>query len=263
MGRMTDKTLHAPNFLHKNYQRILASVESIITSSDENTSRFISLGADKNNLQTLDNLKFANLSSKLTSAPDCVITYPFLLCASTHANEEKAIIDEWSKHTPENLGLVIAIRHPQRRNEVCKLLDDYDYSYKLHSMHPKNITQNDIYIIDTVGDLIPFINNATLVFMGGSLEPIGGHNVLEPAHFGKCIITGPHYFTFLEIVQDLHACRGIKIVENAEMLIKEVSHLTANPNDMESIGANARKYLLSKQTVLEKYVESTLKILER
>ena len=88
------------------------------------------------------------------------ITYRFLLCASTHADEEEKIIQAWRQHGPEQLGLILAMRHPQRKKEVCKILKENNCLYCLHSQRPANAAKDRIYLIDTIGELLPFMKKS-------------------------------------------------------------------------------------------------------
>jgi len=261
-GRISEKTLHAPSLILKNYKSSLRNVCKIIASSEENATRFLALGANPKVITTLDNLKFASVSTAINATGECPIDYPFLLCASTHQGEEQSIIKQWKALKPENIGLVIAIRHPHRSKEVCKILEDEQLAYQLHSSNPKNFSKNEIYIIDTLGQLMPFMEKAQFVFMGGSLAPIGGHNVVEPAQFSRCIFIGPHHNNFKDIVNDLKKCAGITIVNDANQLINETLKLFNNPEAQIRLGNNAKNYLDSKKHVLKNYQDLVFKLID-
>ena len=261
-GRISEKTLHAPSFILKNYKNTLRKVCKIIASSEENATRFLALGANPEAITTLDNLKFASINTTLNTTDECPIDYPFLLCASTHQGEEQSIIKQWKASKPENIGLVIAIRHPHRSKEVCKILEDEQLTYHLHSSSPNNISKHEIYIIDTLGQLMPFMKKAQFVFMGGSLVPIGGHNVIEPAQFGRCIFIGPYYDDFADIVNDLKTCNGITIINDANQLISETLRLFKDRESQVQLGSNAKNYLNSKKQVLQNYQELVFKLID-
>lgn len=261
-GRISDKTLHAPSLILKNYKKVLGNLCKILASSKENESRFIALGADPNNITTLDNLKFSSINSFSNTANQCLIDYPFLLCASTHEGEEQIIIEQWKAFQPKNIGLVIAVRHPQRSKQVCKILDENKLSYCLHSNNPDNTSKDKIYIIDTLGQLMPFMSKAEFVFMGGSLVPVGGHNIIEPALFSRCILIGPYHDDFKDIVSDLTLHEGIRVVENAEQLFNTIEMLDNNPEKKEQLGLNAKNYLDRKKNVLKIYEDTVLKLLK-
>ena len=259
-GRVGDKTLNAPRFLRNNYRLILQQANKVFASSQQNAQRFEQLGADKDKIEVLDNLKFALPITESTkqSRP---LGFPYLLCASTHANEEQQIIQQWQQR-PRNIGLVIAMRHPQRRDEVCKVLRDANLNYVLHSHKPDSVSTSQVYVIDTLGDLLPFMTHAELVFMGGSLVDIGGHNVLEPARLAKCILIGPHYHDFTQIVSELAKEKGIIVIKNATELVHKSMELMQDKNLRLQLGTNAKNYVATKQGILEKYTRSVNEIIQ-
>ena len=175
--------------------------------------------------------------------------------------KKKLFSESGKKNRPIGLGLVIALRHPDRRKEVCSIIKQSGYTFMLHSEQPSEVSPDDIYVIDTIGDLIPFYQFAEIVFMGGSLVPIGGHNVLEPAEFEKCIITGPHFHSFTDIVKGLLNCNGIIVINDSKELIQEVASLNNNDDLRITIGKNSKQYLTSKTNLLEDYVKAVLKLL--
>lgn len=253
-GRIGDKTLHAPHFLHANYARALACVSKIVASSETNAQRFRSLGADAENITVLDNLKFA-LPGTESSTYTRPLIFPYLLCASTHADEELQIIHQWQQNKPDSLGLVIAIRHPHRAQDVCKQIQNAGLDFVLHSKRPETVQAGHIYVIDTLGELVPFIAHAEIVFMGGSLIPLGGHNVLEPARMSKCILIGPHHQDFTTIVDELVDTNGIVIVKDAADFMKSILKLNSDKTLRTKMGGNAKHYVDSKQKVLDQYVQ--------
>ena len=261
-GRISNKTLHAPSLVLKNYKTALAKTCLIIASSKENATRFAALGAHPNSITTLDNLKFASISTSPNHIDECPLNFPFLLCASTHPGEEQAIIQQWKTSNLAHLGLVIAMRHPQRSKEVCKILDANQLAYLLHSSNPDVVSSHEIYIIDTLGQLMPFMKKAEIVFMGGSLMPIGGHNVVEPAQFSRCILIGPYHDDFKDIVNELTKCHGIVIINDASHLIDETHRLLNNPEQKTQLGNNAKNYIDSKKQVLKDYQNLVFKLID-
>jgi 3-deoxy-D-manno-octulosonic-acid transferase len=254
-GRISDKTLKAPAFMKQNYSRILNLVDHVFASNHTNLDRFISLGADTNKSSVLDNLKFSSTGPNEHHTHNRPIKNNYILCASTHAGEEAQILRAWNNHSFNAIQLVIAIRHPNRKKEVCDQADKLGFDYILHSQNTSN-DSDCIYIIDTIGDLIPFIQHAELVFMGGSLVPnIGGHNVLEAAQFGKSILNGPYYDNFTEIIDEMIQADSIIKVNNAEELMDQAATLLNNKERCEQLGANAKKFLTDKSSVSDEYTK--------
>ena len=252
-GRISDKTLTAPVFMKKNYSRILNHVNHVFASNKTNAERFVELGADDNNVTRLDNLKFSNLGFKEQAASSRPLKQKYILCASTHAGEESLILDAWKNHGFNDIQLVIAIRHPQRKDDVCNEVKNLGFAYTLHSQGSSSDTSH-IYIIDTIGELLPFMEHAEVVFMGGSLIPgIGGHNMLEAAHFGKCIVNGPFYENFTDIVDQMVELDSIIIVENADQLFDQAATLINKPERKIQLGKNARNFLSDKSKVADEY----------
>ena len=259
-GRISTKTLNAPPFLQKNYQRILSHINIIFTSSDENTQRFVQLGAPSDRIQNLDNLKFCLPTTKPAQIVP-PLDFPYLLCASTHADEEKQIITQWQLQKPKNLGLVIAVRHPHRANEVSAEIERAGLNVVRHSAKPTHSKMNDVYLIDTLGELMPFMAHATLVFMGGSLVPVGGHNILEAANVGKCVLVGPNHDNFSQIVKALIQQNGIIIVNNAQELLTRVIELIDDDSRRQQLGKAAQNFALSKQHILTQYMQELEKFI--
>lgn len=260
-GRISEKTLNAPAFLLKNYKKILTHTHSIISSSNENTMRFTALGANIDSITTLDNLKFAQLKLATTGMLSNPLNYTYLLCVSTHEGEEQKILTAWKQHAPNKLGLVIAPRHPQRTNEICQLLKQFNLTYHLHSNKNSDVSIDTIYVIDTLGELMPFIAHAHIVFMGGSLVPVGGHNVIEPAQFKRCILIGQHHDDFKNIVNDLKTRKGIQVIDNAEQLVKLTLSLLDDNEKRIQTGEQAYHYIESKKQVLNAYTDIVQELL--
>ena len=258
-GRISKKTLQAPKFVRKEYAALLNQVKLIIASSEDNAKHFNTLGAK--NIQVLDNLKFATqLKSETTTKNP--LPYKFILCASTHDDEEKQIIQTWLKQSISSHGLVIAPRHPNRVKTICQQFKQLNITYTLHSDNPKDPNIKNVYIIDTLGELAPFMQYAGLIFMGGSLVPIGGHNVLEPASMGKCILIGPHYQNITLIVDALNACKAIVLVENATQLMQTVNTLLNDNQKRITLEKNTATFMQDKKNVLSDYLRASKRFIQ-
>jgi len=261
-GRISKKTLKAPAFLLKNYQRILSNTYKILSSSEENSTRFISLGANSESISTFDNLSFANTQIDENENIANPLTFPYLLCASTHEGEEEQILNAWVNHANNEIALVIAIRHPQRINQVIRTLEKSQLSFNLHSSNHESSNKDSIYIIDTLGELMPFIAHAKMVFMGGSLVPVGGHNMIEPALYKRPILIGPYHDDFKSIVNDLLSQNAIEIVQNAEQLIEKFLLYNTKKKEYLELGENAYRYIKSRQQVLNIYKSTLLTLIK-
>ena len=185
------------------------------------------------------------------------------MLTSTHLNEEiillpviKILLKEY-----KNLRLIIAPRHPERSKEILLLCSSYNLEAQLHS--EKNYNSNKILIIDSFGILPSYFNISDIVFLGGSLIPLGGHNPIEPALHKCAILTASHIFNWQNIFDDMieeKACLKISSVEDLENSLK---NLLNNDEKIKNMKMNAFKYS-QKQFVdtitLDKIINNYLEI---
>lgn len=165
------------------------------------------------------------------------------LAASTHDGEERIVLDAFAHvlaQCPDAL-LVIAPRHPERFQQVADLIAAAGYVYKRRSLGEAATPETQVFLQDSMGELLHTYGACDIAYVGGSLVPIGGHNVLEPAAFAVPSITGPHTFNFLEITRMLHAAKGLKTVTDANTLADAVIQAFAFPQERLAAGELARQ----------------------
>lgn len=155
---------------------------------------------------------------------------PVWLAASTHPGEESAIVAvhrALAKRHP-HLLTIIAPRHPHRGPEVAALAGQAGLraGRRSEGIHPDRAT--DVYVVDTIGEMGLFYRLSSIVLMGGTLVPIGGHNPIEPAKLGAAILHGPHVHTAAEIYEALDRSRGALMVRDSAALARSVSELLTN-----------------------------------
>lgn len=150
-----------------------------------------------------------------------------LIAASTHEGEESQLLDlylQLKKHLPDLL-LVIVPRHPERFRDVGQLVKNRGLNLAKRSKHHVCVAETDVYLGDTMGELMLMYQASDVVFVGGSLVKHGGHNPMEPAALGKPILTGPHTFNFEEVMQMMRTSGAVKEVKNSIELISSVQAL--------------------------------------
>ena len=157
------------------------------------------------------------------------------MAASTHADEEIKILQCWLKLDRPEL-LVIAPRHPERREEILKQLHSLTDSVAVRSRNDEITDTTRVYLLDTVGELNNWFAGARLVIMGGSFIPRGGHNLLEPAALGIPVVTGPAVFNFREITRLLLDAGACEQVENSAELARVVEHWLGDANERHRVG---------------------------
>lgn len=253
-GRLSGKTLRASRFFKNEQQASLRNLSLILTRSNDDRLRFLDLGAEPRTTHLVGNLKYA-AARVGQSHLQIAFKYPFLLAVSTHENEEQQLAQHLSLLRERNHLLVIAPRYPERSKTLCHQLQQENWTVALHSQQDEVGEHPDIYIIDTLGQLDGFFSKASLVFVGGSLISRGGHNLLEPAGFGKCTIVGPYTDNFALETRELKEAEAVVQVSGSQDLGLQLAHLLDNAQVRNQYGENARQFVREKAAVLDRYLK--------
>lgn len=170
------------------------------------------------------------------------------LAGSTHDGEEELALDAWlAAGGGATSDFVLVPRHVHRVKEVRRLLDRRGVSYELRSAATDMRAPETVLLVDTMGELEPLFGLARVVFLGGSLAPVGGHNLLEPAAAGRALIVGPHLDNCRAEAELLEGAKGLVIVTDGTGLCEAVTDLLADPGRCQSLGSCARQAALSLQ----------------
>ena len=222
------------------------------------------LGISRNKLKTLGNLKYQS-----GLAADLKPPHPFsrdkehllILCGSTHAGEEEAILEVYrellAKH--RHLSLVIAPRHPSRTEAVASLAAAHGFATTRYSKDPKLL--EDILLIDTIGDLAGLYCASDIAFIGGSLVPAGGHNPLEAACCGIPAVFGQYMDDFQEISRELVESNAAFQVSDKDALFVILDKLVSSDQFRKNSGENAVRYLNHYTNVIPAHLEIIKKYL--
>lgn len=262
-GRLSKKSM-------KSYQKITALItptlnrfDKILCQSHENYEHFIQLGADVDRTDVSGNLKF-DLSVNQTTFDKAAQLQQLLpsdrkiwLVASTHEGDETIALDAYKiiKKLFPTLLLVIVPRHPERFNSVAKLAVGHGFSLAKRSDNTQ-VTTQDIWLLDTLGELMAAYSLADIITMGGSFSHIGGHNPLEPALFKKPIVVGHNMSNFAEIMQQLQQESAVEQLtspttdtneSSVKMLAARVGALFEKPEQASLLGDNAHKVVMANQ----------------
>ncbi|MCP4406252.1 MAG: 3-deoxy-D-manno-octulosonic acid transferase [Gammaproteobacteria bacterium] len=239
-GRLTERTLNAPLVLRRLYAQGLGQALAILARSPVDRQRYISLGADPQRVTILGNIKFANLRNLVDLAPRKPLARSYWLAASTHDDEELRIAKIWTSIADDQTLLVIAPRHPDRREAILRQLKALKLRIAVRSRDETINAQTQVYLADTLGEMVAFMSHARLVFLGGSLIPRGGQNILEPARLGKAIIVGSHMGNFEEETRILLANDGLIMAHDDEELQHTIVDLLNDPQRRKVLGENAK-----------------------
>jgi len=245
------------------FRDTLAQVRVVAAQGEADAARFRALGAGEDSTHVTGNLKFdfelpADIGARGTAlrhefAPD----RPLWVAGSTHGGgEEQALLDSVRRlreSVPRAL-LVMAPRHPQRFAEAWQRLTQSGLRCARRS--GGGVPQDcEVLLLDTLGELLEFYAAADVAFVGGSLVPVGGHNLLEPAALGLPILTGPHTFNGAEVARLLIERGGAEVVHNPAELAARLALLLTDPAERARRGAAARGCVAGNRGALAKLLE--------
>jgi 3-deoxy-D-manno-octulosonic-acid transferase len=253
-GRMSRRSYPRYRLGRPFFRRVLDDVDRFCVQSAEWANRFIEVGARPARVSVTGSLKFDALDVSTTGAPlhvhDRVLRFfrlaegrPVLIAASTLRGEEQAVLSAFRhvrRQQPDTL-LVIAPRHPDRFGEAYELAVREGFRVMRRSELTIDETPSaDVVILDTIGELPRLYQIATSVFVGGSLVDAGGHNLLEPAVFGKPIVFGPYMHNFAEIADLFLRNEAACQVQSPAELERELTSLCVDAVRRARLGAAAR-----------------------
>ncbi|MBI1195009.1 MAG: 3-deoxy-D-manno-octulosonic acid transferase [Gammaproteobacteria bacterium] len=242
----------------------LSCCSRIAAQGAKDAERFVRIGAHPELVTETGNIKFdfplpEQLDQNVAALRalwhrDVAHPRPVLLAASTHEGEEEQILEAFAeiRRTVPDLLLVIAPRHPERFGEVAELCGAKGYHVVKRSASRNRSTalECEIFLGDTMGELLDLYAAADLTFVGGSLIPRGGHNVIEPAALRCPILFGPHMFNFSEVSRNLLQAEGAIQVSNAQSLARETVALLHDPQARALLADRAYAVFESSQGAL-------------
>lgn len=253
-------------------KQLLNPVALVAAQTQTDATLLIELGVRAEVCHTLGNIKYdLALSPQLMSQSDALKTRLgsrwIWTAASIHAGEEIPLIQSHQQLSslPTNPLLILVPRHPNYFDTLAEYLAKTHIAFKRWSEWYETDaaleTSVQVLLVDTLGQLMPCYDIAQACFVGGSLVPWGGHNLLEPAALAKPILTGPHNHNFSEIEQGLISAQGIIKANDEGELSKRLIQLYQYPEQGKQIGLNAQTYFQQQQgatkkiiTELEKYI---------
>jgi 3-deoxy-D-manno-octulosonic-acid transferase len=257
-ARLSDRSFRGYRRLRPFMRRVLENVDWIGAQTPADRERFVSLGAPPERTSVTGNIKFdgqppaaKEFTLALAKALELAARGPVVVAASTMAGEETEVLAAWRRVRaahPQAL-LILAPRHPARFDAVAQLLARQGHAAIRRTAletSPEAMARQlaaEILLLDTIGELAGVFELGDVVFVGGSLVPTGGHNLLEPAYWGKAILFGPHMHNFRDIAaRFLEAGAAVK-VGSAEELGQATLDLLGDEPRRRRLGAAARELL--------------------
>jgi 3-deoxy-D-manno-octulosonic-acid transferase len=283
-GRISERSLGRYRVVKSLFAQAVSYMDLFCLQSEEYEERMISLGASPDRIKITGNLKFDRLLLS-TRAEDAAglkqrlhisDRSKVIVAGSIREGEEKILLGVYRKLRREHpdLVLILAPRHLDRLNHLERILSDMQLSFIRRSQLDKPsqdrapevekfLSQEGLILLDTMGELSRIYCLAHAAFVGGSLVPIGGHNLLEPAIYGVPVLFGPHVDNFKEEAQILVQSGGGIKVTNEEELYLSLSELLANDEQRKMLGEKARQAIRGKTGVARRTADLIFSCLEK
>ena len=234
---------------------VLNDLSLIAAQSQDDKKRFQQLGAENKKIHAIGNLKYEiNLAASLKEQASAMRNMwdnnrPVLVAASTHEGEEEMLLNAARQIRAHfaDLLLIIVPRHPERFDRVAALAQKSGVKTLRRSEHKPCPSDIQVLIIDTMGELPLFYATSDVAFVGGSLVPHGGHNLLEPAILGRAVVTGPHFFNFNDITKQFLAANAAIQVDNTEELAQTIVTLLQNSQQRAQMSEAGLKLIANSQ----------------
>ncbi len=269
-ARLSPKSARRYAYVAPLVRSMLGDFSMIAAQSPLDAERFLKLGLPFDKLCVTGNIKFdLQLPDDLKARGESLRaslgkTRPIWVVASTHEGEESIILDalkEAQEHIPELL-LILVPRHPERFNKVAELCQAQGFKIARRSLTELPETNTAVFLGDSLGEMMLFYAASDVAFVGGSLVPIGGHNMLEPAALGLPILVGPHLHNFSYVSELLLAENALIIVNTAHEIASTVTQWIKNSVEAGARGQRALAVVKANRGAVAKHLELIAQLLK-
>ena len=234
-ARLSEKSCKNYAKVQPLFNLLIPCLDKVLCQTKSDAERFERLGVEKGKLLVTGSIKFDIQISDDTKEKGTALRSklgldrPVWIAASTHKGEDEQVLEAHKKilESQPNTLLIIVPRHPERFNDVFELCQQQGFETVRRTTRENVASSTQVYLGDTMGEMLLLLGAADICFMGGSLigDKVGGHNVLEPAALGVPVITGPSYYNFKEIVDEMIEARGIHVCSTEKLPLLLISLL--------------------------------------
>ncbi|MBA5981734.1 MULTISPECIES: lipid IV(A) 3-deoxy-D-manno-octulosonic acid transferase [Pseudomonas] len=263
-GRLSERSARGYGRFSKLTAPMLAEMSFFAVQTEAEAQRFRDLGARPQTVEVTGSIKF-----DLTIDPQLLqrahelrgqwqaLERPVWIAASTHDGEDEVVLDAHRRLLANypNALLILVPRHPERFNSVFELCQREGFATVRRSTGANVEANTAVLLGDTMGELLFLYALADSAFVGGSLVPNGGHNLLEPAALAKPVLSGPHLFNFLDIAAQLREAGALAEVDDAEGLAVEVQRLFELPRDAQRMAEAGLAVMRRNQGALQRLLD--------
>ncbi len=275
-GRISDRSFPKYKRVKSLVKHIFRKVTLVLAQTDEYARRFHEIGVTAGNVVVTSSLKYdtAQITDKVEGADALAAQLQIgderlWVAGGTGPGEEKIIMEVYNslirQNQFENLRLVIVPRKPERFDEVAQIIGDAGFNFVRYSSI-KNAQATcpekmPVILGDTMGDLRKFYCLANIIFVGRSLVPMGGSDMIEAAALGKCTLFGPHTFNFTQTAEALLADHGALLVKDQKELLQTMQKCLLEPDFASEIARNGQEVIRKNQGATAKSIEQIGKFL--
>ncbi len=260
-ARLSEKSCQRYQRIRHFFRQMSQALTLLLCQHRDDAERFKRLGVTPQQIVVTGSIKFdIQLDQKQIELGEqyrqSLGNRPVWIAASTHKGEDEAILrvhQEICKQQPDAL-LILVPRHPERFTDVAKLCLEHEFAICRRSEQRLATVQESVLLGDSMGEMAYFFQIADIAFMGGSLVPVGGHNLLEPAALAKPTLIGPHFFNFSDITRQLVDKKACQVIHDETELATQVLQLLGSPDQRHTMGMAAFDVVAANQGALEKSV---------
>jgi 3-deoxy-D-manno-octulosonic-acid transferase len=269
-ARISDRSHPRYRLFRWFFKQVLSSPDLFLAQTEQDASRLCDIGAPQERIKTSGNLKFdIRLSSQIPLVEDLQRALradsPVIVAGSTAEGEEemllgsfKQVLERWPAAV-----MILAPRHPERFDKVANLILASGVGLVRRSVWAAACPiSGGVFLLDSVGELAAVYRLAKVAFVGGSLVPVGGHNILEPAQHGVAIVTGPHTFNFREIMRVFSEAGAVRVTAGAGLPATFIE-LLADSKTREELGQHAKHVFLANAGATERTLTAVSELLAR
>jgi 3-deoxy-D-manno-octulosonic-acid transferase len=270
-ARISDRSFPGYRRISFLIRRVLTYVDLFLTQTEQDRARLIAIGALPDRIQVAGNLKFdvdpppaPPVVAGLRKAFDESNATPILVCGSTVEGEERLLMQAFQNVLASHprAVMLLAPRHPERFAPVATLLESLGGRFWRRSLWNGEPISGGVMLVDSIGELAALYAVADIAFVGGSLVPRGGHNIIEPAQYGVPIVVGNHTENFRDIVGLFQGRQAVLIVGPAELPLVFLE-LIADPAERKDLGQRAAETLHSQRGATHRTLEALERLLPR
>jgi len=248
-ARLSELSLKGYKWVQSLATMAVNNTKFVAAQTQTDAQRMIRLGCDADKIYVVGSLKFdiiienEIIEKGKTIHKHCAENNLIWIAASTHQEDENELLEAYTflKKKYPKLLLIIVPRHPERFQVTAQACIQKGFNTQLRSECGLYDINADVFIVDTMGEMLEFYAASDIAFVGGSIANIGGHNVLEAAIFKLPVLVGPNTHNFAEITQLLHDCGGSKLVRNSDDIISCMEELIENASTRKIMGSAGLK----------------------